>query len=110
MAVRPDVRPDVRLDDAPMQPVTCGTCEGHVQVRKSSWDQTSIQWSEAALAACVERRASSPRPGPNGATFTGCAALRDAIREAAVRGDLTVIDDTPLKTNPAAHHDTEVNA
>lgn len=103
------VRPDVRLDDAPLQPVTCGTCGGHVQARKSSWDQTSIQWSAEALAACVERRASLPRPGPNGATFTGCAALRDAIREAAVRGDLTVVDDAPLKTSPA-HHDTEVNA
>lgn len=112
------VRPDVRLADAPMQPVTCGTCGALVEARKSSWDQTSIQWNDAALAACVERRASSPRPGPNGATFTGCAALRDAIREAAVRGDLDVVDDAPLRTNPSHHdhhdhhdqHDTEVHA
>lgn len=95
------VKPDVRLDDAPMQPVTCGSCGAVVEARKSSWDQTSIQWNDSALAACVERRASSPRPGPNGATFPGCAALRDAIREAAVRGDLDVVDGDPIKTNPA---------
>jgi hypothetical protein len=107
------VRPDVRLDDAPMQPVSCGTCEAIVEARKSSWDQTSIQWNDAALATCIERRASTPRPGPNGATFTGCAALRDAIREAAVRGTLDVVDAEPLRTNPDHHpdqHDTEVHA
>ena len=68
------VRPDVRLDDAPMQDVSCGTCGAHVLSRKSSWEQTSIQWSAEAAASCVERRASSPRPGPNGSTFIGCAA------------------------------------
>jgi hypothetical protein len=96
------VRPDVRLDDTPMQPVSCGTCGAHILARKSSWDQTSLQWSDNALAACVERRASGPRPGPNGATFAGCAALRTAVREAAVRGELAVISGDPLPTNPDA--------
>lgn len=95
-------RPDVRLADAPMQPVTCHTCEGQVEARKSSWDQTTIQWTPETRAACVERRASSPRPGANGATFTGCSALRDSVREAAVMGELDVLSDEPLKSNPAA--------
>ncbi len=96
------VRPDVRLDDAPMQPVSCTSCGASVQARKSSWDQTTIQWNAAALEACVERRACTPRPGPNGATFVGCFALRDAVRAAAVSGELDVLSDEPLPTNPAA--------
>lgn len=96
------VRPDVRLENGPMTPVTCTTCGAGVEARKSSWDQTSIQWTTEALATCVERRASCPRPGPNGATFLGCAALDQSLREAAVRGDLPVQDTDELLTNPAA--------
>ncbi|MFN2538992.1 MAG: ferredoxin [Mycobacteriales bacterium] len=66
-----------------MQPVRCGSCGAAVRVRKSSWDQTSIQWCSQASAACLERRASTNGP------FIGCAALRDAVREAAVSGDIT---------------------
>ena len=101
------VRPDIRLDDAPMQAVVCDACGAHVLARKSSWDQTSVQWTDDALTACVERRASSPRPGPNGTTFAGCVALRNAVREAAVRGDLSVVSGEPLPTNPLAEHDAD---
>ena len=87
------VRPDVRLEDGPMTAVVCATCGARVDARKSSWDQTSIQWSAEARGACVERRASPPRPGPNGAAFLGCAALSQALREAAVRGDLPVQEE-----------------
>lgn len=86
-----DVRPDVRLEDGPMAPVSCSTCGTSVQVRKSSWDQTTVQWTAEAAAACVERRASASVDGPNGGVFPGCSALRDSIREAAVRGDLEVL-------------------
>ncbi len=96
------VRPDVRLETAPMTPVTCRACGARVEARKSSWDQTSIQWHDDALEQCLERRASEPRPGPTGAVFPGCAALRDSVREAAVRGELEVVDDDPLKSNPDA--------
>ena len=96
------VRPDVRLENGPMTRVACRTCGACVEARKSSWDQTSIQWSREALEACVERRASSPRPGPNGTTFLGCAALSDTLREAAVSGGLPVQDPDDLKVNPAA--------
>lgn len=92
-------RPDVRLDDGAMERVTCTTCTAGVEVRKSSWEQTSIQWHADALDACLERRASSPGVGPN-ATFAGCAALGDAIREAAVRGSLSVQSGEALPTNP----------
>lgn len=70
-------------------------------MRKSSWDQTSIQWHASAVAACVERRASTTRPGPNGATFLGCAALQESVRQASVQGEIPVVDDDPLPVNDA---------
>ncbi|MDN5892810.1 MAG: hypothetical protein L0H93_02190 [Nocardioides sp.] len=101
------VRPDNRLDDGPMHQVTCAACSALVQVRKSSFEQTSIQWSDDALDTCVERRAASPRPGPNGETFSGCQSLRESIRGAVEHGDLPVQDDTPTPVNPEA--DTEAS-
>ena len=80
-----------------MSPVTCGTCEAHVQARKSSWEQTTIQWSAEAVDACVERRGTATGTGPNGATFLGCAALGRSLREAAVTGDLPVLDADPAR-------------
>lgn len=96
------VRPDNRLADGPMEPVDCQACGARVQVRKSSREQTSLQWTGEALATCVERRAASPRPGPNGAFFAGCASLRDSIEAAVDRGEVTIQIDEPLKTNPEA--------
>ena len=87
------VRPDVRLETAPMESVRCDWCRASVEVRKSSWDQTSIQWHSDAMEACHERRSSAPRSGPNGSAFTGCTALRDSIRRAAVTGRINVQDD-----------------
>lgn len=87
-----------------MQPVGCGTCGATVLARKSSWDQTTLQWTAAALATCAERRtttAGSERPNRN--AFTGCSALTAAIRAAAVAGQLDVQSDEPLPTNPEAH-------
>lgn len=96
---RPEVRPDIRLESAPMVPVTCDTCGVMVEARKSSWEQTSIQWHGEALRACLERRATDPGCRPN-ATFAGCSALDIAIREAAVRGALPVQSGDPLPVNP----------
>ena len=97
-------RPDVRLDDAPMQPVTCTACGATVTARKSSWDQSTVQWSAEALARCEERaRPPDASEHPNHNAFPGCSALRASIREAAVRGTLDVQSDEPLKTNPEAH-------
>lgn len=93
-------RPDVRLDDAPMQPVDCGTCGAQVLARKSSWDQMSVQWSTTALDICHERRTTlPPSERPNRNAFAGCGALKEAIRAAAVRGTLDVQSDEPLPVN-----------
>lgn len=97
MSERVSVRPDVRLDDGPMQPLTCGTCRARVEVRKSSWEQTSIQWHEDALAACRERR--EVAGAPDGVTFTGCTRLGESIRQATRDGALHVQSADPLPTN-----------
>lgn len=97
-------RPDTRLEDGPMRPVECGACGAAVLARKSSWDQTSIQWSPDARTRCHERAVPHPaEPRPNRNAFPGCDALRASVREAAVRGDLEVQSHEPLKTNPEAH-------
>lgn len=102
-------RPDVRLETAPMQPVACTACGAEVLARKSSWDQSTLQWTAAALEQCAERRTTAgglPRSArPNRNAFPGCAALRASVREAAVRGDLDVQSDEPFRTNPEAAHD-----
>lgn len=97
MADRLVIRPDVRLDDGPMLPVTCTTCDARVEVRKSSWEQTSIQWHADAIEACHERRETEGTA--NGVTFAGCSKLGESIREAAISGDLPVQSPDPLLTN-----------
>ena len=84
-----------------MQPVSCDACGAGVTARKSSWDQTTVQWTTEALETCVEHDASiEGSDRPNRHAFPGCAALRASIREAAVRGSLDVQSDEPLRTNP----------
>ncbi|MFH9575074.1 ferredoxin [Streptomyces sp. NPDC017454] len=79
-------RPDHRLTDgAPMRPLACDRCAAEVLVRKSSWQQTSVQWNARATAACAER-------DPAAGAFEGCRSLRDTIREAALRGTIEVVD------------------
>jgi hypothetical protein len=87
---------DNRLDDAPMLPVMCGRCGAEVQVRKSSWPQTSVQWTCGALARCEERCTAMQLAdhGERG-LFLTCSALRGSIDEAADNGSLPVVDDVP---------------
>ena len=100
MSERVTVRPDVRLDDGPMNPVTCSTCSARVEVRKSSWEQTSIQWNAAAIAACHERRRDAEEAADGFSfSFAGCTRLGESIREAAVAGELPVQSGDPLPTN-----------
>ncbi|MFB6549613.1 ferredoxin [Streptomyces sp. NPDC056405] len=83
------MRLDNRLTDgAPMRPLACERCAAEVLVRKSSWQQTSVQWNARATAACAERDAAD---GADGA-FEGCRSLRETIREAALRGTVEVVD------------------
>jgi hypothetical protein len=83
------VRPDNRLADAPMHPVACRTCTAVVLVRKSSWQQTSVQWSGQAMAACT-----SWDPGcASRGQLPVCERLRESIAAAVVEGELPVLDD-----------------
>ncbi|MGW5861164.1 ferredoxin [Streptomyces sp. NPDC055239] len=84
---------DNRLTDgAPMRPVSCQECGGRVLVRKSSWHQTSVQWSGDAVRGCTRRTASTTGSAAPGG-FETCPALRATIREAALSGTLEVLDD-----------------
>ncbi|MEV0783860.1 ferredoxin [Streptomyces sp. NPDC050423] len=80
------MRVDNRLaDGAPMRSLACERCAAQVLVRKSSWQQTSVQWDGRAMALCAER-------DPGGSSFEGCGSLRDTIREAALRGTIELAD------------------
>ncbi|BBY32630.1 hypothetical protein BST33_06290 [Mycolicibacter minnesotensis] len=95
------MRPDNRLSDAPMTPVTCASCGARVLVRKSSWEQTSVQWNGAAVARCQERprqgecRVSTSTDGTllRPAPFLVCPMLRASIEQAASMGSVPVLDE-----------------
>lgn len=87
------VRIDNRLDDIPMVPVSCRRCGAEVQVRKSSWSQTSVQWTARALAGCQERcRAEQLTGHPGNHLFLACSALNASIVDAVRTGTLPVVD------------------
>lgn len=84
------VRPDNRLADTPMRPVDCGTCGARVLVRKSSWEQTSVQWNAESTARCTQRRYALSRDD----VPPLCSQLRESIETAVRRGSLPVLDET----------------
>jgi hypothetical protein len=84
-------RSDNRLDDAPMRPLACDTCAASVLVRKSSREQTSLQWNAAARETCHEL-GNSPIPGP---ALAGCSRLAQTITEAVACGRLPVVQTQP---------------
>lgn len=86
------VRADNRLDDMPMAPVTCRDCGARVLARKSTWNQTSVQWTQDAAALCAERRQADMIAGHDRSVFLVCAALRDSILAAVASGDLAIVD------------------
>ncbi|TQS47084.1 hypothetical protein [Cryptosporangium phraense] len=64
------------------RPVRCGACTTTVLVRRSSPQQTSIQWpASAACPALLDRDAS-------GTPVVHCASVMAAIGAAARRGDV----------------------
>lgn len=92
------MRPDNRLNDAPMMPVTCGSCGAQVLARKSSWEQTSVQWNGAAIGRCQERQRAGEHPSSDGAAlrpgmFLTCSQLRASIEAAVDAGSLPVLDE-----------------
>jgi hypothetical protein len=94
------VRPDNRLTDSPMVPVACHRCGASVLARKSSWNQTTLQWDAEASARCLERRDAENLAAHAGRSlFLACSALSDSILEAVRHGDLPVVDETvPART------------
>ena len=67
--------------------VACRNCGARVLARKSSWNQTSVQWNADETARCAERieaQQMSP-PGSRG-VFLACSALSESILD-AVRHD-----------------------
>ncbi|SBS70396.1 conserved hypothetical protein [uncultured Mycobacterium sp.] len=87
------IRPDNRLADAPMVPVDCRRCGAGVQVRKSSWNQTSVQWTGPALDRC-EERCTAAQLAVDGAhrLFLSCHALSESIVDAVRAGTVPVVD------------------
>lgn len=81
---------DTRLIEIPMQPLDCTECVARVLVRKSTWQQTSIQWTPEALEACRERPATQRGEQPKD-RFIGCESLRAEVREATIQGKLNVV-------------------
>lgn len=87
------VREDNRLLDAAPVPVTCRRCDATVQVRKSSWAQTSVQWDAAAMAACAQRREAAALAAGDNGLFLVCSDLRAAIEAAARKGEVPIVDE-----------------
>jgi hypothetical protein len=89
------VRPDNRLADSPMVPVTCRRCGACVLARKSTWNQTSVQWNADASALCLERRdAQNLSEHAERGLFLACSALTDSIVDAVRSGELAVVDES----------------
>lgn len=90
----PSVRQDNRLDEMPMVPVACRTCGARVLARKSSWNQTSVQWNAEATARCAERAEAQRISMPGGRhVFLACSALSESILDAVRHGDLSIVDE-----------------
>lgn len=89
------VRPDNRLADAPMLPVSCRRCGVRVLARKSSWEQTSVQWDAAGSAQCEQRHdARLLSVHGDRSVFLGCSELTGSILDAACRGVVPVLDES----------------
>ena len=76
MALEASVRVDNRLDETPMMPVTCRNCGARVLARKSTWNQTSVQWNADATARCTERAEARRRSRPTPAGVCSWCARR----------------------------------
>jgi hypothetical protein len=88
------VRADNRLAEMPMAPVVCRNCGAHVLARKSSWNQTSVQWNADATARCAERaEALHVSAHADRGVFLVCSALSESITDAVRCGDLAIVDE-----------------
>jgi hypothetical protein len=94
MSLDSSVRVDNRLNQMPMVPVACRNCGARVLARKSSWNQTSVQWNADATDRCVERAEAQKVtvPGSRG-VFLVCSALSASILDAVRHGDVCIVDE-----------------
>lgn len=92
MTGAPGPRPDIRLETAPMTPVTCADCGMSVEARKASWEQTSIQWRGNQLG-CQERQLEDASAEPRGPVFPGCERLYQSLSEAIQSGALQIVGE-----------------
>ncbi len=71
-------------------PVECAACGAIVLAAKFSFQHTSVQWDAAAVRQCAEfaRRTAL---GEQTALIERCAAIRDSIEAAVLRGELPVV-------------------
>jgi hypothetical protein len=86
-------RADSRLSDCPPVSVACRCCGGDVLVRKSSWNQTSVQWNAEASARCLERLAASATAYSKRGIFLACGAVNESIVDGVWSGDVPVVDE-----------------
>ncbi len=91
MALDWSARTDARLVDMPMAPITCRECGARVLARKSSWNQTSVQWDACAMARCAERREAGRTTEDRRGLFLTCSALKQSIEAAVAAGELSVV-------------------
>jgi hypothetical protein len=88
------LRTDNRLDEMPMVPVACRGCGARVLARKSSWNQTSVQWNADATARCAERaEAQQILLHAGRGVFLACSALGESIMDAVRHGGLAIVDE-----------------
>lgn len=77
----------------PMVAVACRTCGAQVLARKSSWNQTSVQWNADATARCHERAEAQKMSDHGRGVFLACAALSESILNAVRQGELAIVDE-----------------
>ena len=74
--------------------VRCARCAAVVLAAKFSPQQTSVQWTAAAVRACAEFAARVAGGQPS-ALIDGCASLRASIDAAVRDGRLPVVSPVP---------------
>ncbi len=74
-------------------PVACDRCGTEVLVHKSSFHQTSVQWSGTAAQNCELLASAAARGERLDPGAHSCPALRASIERAVVEGRLTVPED-----------------
>ena len=95
MTIDSSLRTDNRLDEMPMRPVACRECGATVLARKSTWNQTSVQWDAEATGRCAERREAEKISAHAGrGVFLACSRLSASITDAVRRGELPIVDET----------------